>query len=243
MDKPLLTIATLCGKEYESFLPKWKKQLPSWVNVQVYTDDSKGIFEAKNNIVQTCETQYIWMVDVDDDIDLFIKENWFTSLTSTSPDIVVLGEDGRMLWQYIFSVPFIRKCYDEVNEAKKQEGIKTLNLVSCEDMVITATKEWNIGKRLYLPTKGVNHTVNDVSKTSSTKYTVEKLSSLYRSFPELMRVSKHLDIYFMEWIVLYQCWEQYWKHYRNLCDDKEICDAFIKNVYKNIGKTDVRGGN
>ena len=126
MSKPLLTIATLCGPEYEMFLSKWKAQLPDWVNVIVYTDDSKGIFEAKNNIVHSCNTEYIWMADVDDDLDLFIKENWFTSLAYTNPDIIVLGEDGRMLWQYIFKTSFIRKCYDEVNKAKKKEGIETL---------------------------------------------------------------------------------------------------------------------
>ena len=234
MSKPLLTIATLCGPEYEMFLSKWKAQLPDWVNVIVYTDDSKGIFEAKNNIVHSCDTEYIWMVDVDDDLDIFIKENWFTSLAYTNPDIIVLGEDGRMLWQYIFKTSFIRKCYDEVNKAKKKEGIEILDLVSCEDMIVTATKEWNSGKRLYLPTKGMKHTVNDISKTSSTNYTIEKLSSLYRSFPELMRVSKHLDISFMEWIVLNQCWKQYWEHYRNFCDDKEACDNFINNVYNKI---------
>ena len=64
MSKSLLTIATLCGPEYEMFLSKWKAQLPDWVNVIVYTDDSKGIFEAKNNIVHSCDTEYIWMVDV-----------------------------------------------------------------------------------------------------------------------------------------------------------------------------------
>lgn len=234
MSKPLLTIATLCGPEYKMFINKWKEQLPDWVNVIVCKDDSKGIFEAKNKIVHMCDTEYIWMVDVDDDLDLFIKENWFASLTYTNPDIIVLGEDGRMLWQYIFKASFIRKCYDEVNKAKKKEGIETLDLVSCEDMIVTATKEWNSGKRLYLPTKGVKHTINDISKTSSTNYTIEKLSSLYRSFPELMRVSKHLDISFMEWIVLNQCWKQYWEHYRNFCDDKEACDNFINNVYNKI---------
>lgn len=229
-----LTIATLCGKDYESFLSKWKTQLPNWVKVEVYTNDSNGIFEAKNNIVHNCDTEYIWMVDVDDDIDLFIKENWFASLTYNHPDIVVLGDDGRMLWQYIFKASFIKKCYDEVNEAKKKEGIDTLNLVSCEDMVVTATKTWANGSRLYLPTKGVNHTINDISKTSSTKYTVEKLSSLYRSFPQLMRVSRHLDKDFMDWIVLNQCKKQYWEHYRNFCEDKEACDNFINKIYKEI---------
>lgn len=231
-----LTIATLCGKDYESFLPKWKSQLPDWVTIKVYTDDSKGIFEAKNAIVHNCDTDYIWMIDVDDDISLYIKEGWFESLTSGNPDIIVLGDDGRMLWQYIFKTSFIRKCYDEVNNAKKAEGIEVLDLVSCEDMVVTATKKWNEGSRLYLPTKGVNHTVNDVSKTSSTKYNVEKLRSLYRSFPELMRVSKHLDLAFMEWIVLSQCWKQYWNHYRNFCDDKESCDALINKIYNEIGE-------
>lgn len=231
-----LTIATLCGKEYESFLPKWKAQLPDWVTVKIYKDDSKGIFEAKNQIVHSCDTDYIWMVDVDDDISLYIKENWFESLTSGNPDRITLGNDSRMLWEYIFSTSFIRKCYDEVNNAKRQEGIDTLNLVSCEDMIVTATKTWANGKNLYLPTKGVNHTVNDVSKTSSTKYNVEKLKSLYRSFPELMRVSKHLDLAFMEWIVLSQCWKQYWNYYRNFCDDKESCDKFINQVYNEIGR-------
>lgn len=234
MSKPLLTIATLCGPEYEMFLTKWREQLPDWINIIVCKDDSKGIFEAKNKIVHMCDTEYIWMVDVDDDLDLFIKENWFTSLAYTNPDIIVLGEDGRMLWQYIFKTSFIRKCYDEVNKAKKKEGIEILDLVSCEDMIVTATKEWNEGKRLYLPTKGVKHTINDISKTSSTNYNIEKLSSLYRSFPELMRVSKHLDISFMEWIVLNQCWKQYWEYYRNFCDDKEACDNFINNVYNKI---------
>ena len=229
-----LTIATLCGKDYESFLPKWKEGLPSWVKVQVYTDDSKGIFEAKNYIVHNCDTDYIWMVDVDDSIDLFIKENWWESLTYNYPDIVVLGEDGRMLWQYIFKTSFIKKCYDEVNEAKKKEGIDTLNLVSCEDMVVTATHNWNKGSRLYIPTKGVKHTINDISKTSSTKYDVNKLSSLYRSFPQLMRVSKHLDEAFMNWIVKEQCWKQYWGYYRNFCEDKEACDNFINKIYEEI---------
>ena len=234
LETSTLTIATLCGKDYESFLPKWKTQLPDWVKVQVYTDDSNGIFEAKNAIVHNCDTEYIWMVDVDDDIDLFIKENWFSSLTYNSPDIVVLRDDGHMLWEYIFKTSFISKCYDEVNEAKKKEGIDILNLVSCEDMVVTATPNWKKGSRLYLPTKGVNHTINDVSKTSSTKYTVEKLSSLYRSFPELMKVSKHLDKDFMDWIVLTQCKNQYWEHYRNFCEDKESCDKLINKIYKEI---------
>lgn len=229
-----LTIATLCGKDYESFLPKWKTQLPDWVKVQVYKDDSKGIFEAKNQIVHNCDTDYIWMVDVDDDIDLYLKENWFSSLTYNSPDIIVLGDDRRMLWEYIFKTSFIRNCYDEVNEAKKKEGIDTLNLVSCEDMIVTATKSWKEGSRLYLPTKGVNHTINDISKTSSTKYNIEKLSNLYRSFPELMKVSKHLDKDFMDWIVLNQCWKQYWEYYRNFCEDKEACDNFINKIYNEI---------
>lgn len=229
-----LTIATLCGKDYESFLPKWKTQLPYWVTVKIYTDDSKGIFEAKNQIVHNCDTDYIWMIDVDDDIDLYLKENWFSSLIYNQPDMIVLGDDGRMLWEYIFKTSFIRKCYDEVNEAKKKERIDTLNLVSCEDMVVTATKSWKEGSRLYLPTKGVKHTINDVSKTSSTKYNIEKLSNLYRSFPELMKVSKHLDKDFMDWIVLNQCWKQYWEYYRNFCEDKEACDNFINKIYNEI---------
>ena len=229
-----LTIATLCGKDYELFLNKWKAQLPSWVTVKIYTDDSNGIFEAKNNIVHNCDTDYIWMIDVDDDIDLYIKENWFMSFTTNNPDMIVLGEDGRMLWEYIFKTSFIRNCYDEVNEAKKKEGIDTLNLVSCEDMIVTATKSWKEGSRLYLPTKGVKHTINDVSKTSSTKYNIEKLKRLYRSFPELMRVSKHLDKDFMDWIVLNQCWKQYWEYYRNFCEDKEVCDNFINKIYSEI---------
>lgn len=229
-----LTIATLCGKDYESFLPKWKTQLPHWVTVKIYTDDSKGIFEAKNQIVHNCDTDYIWMIDVDDDIDLYLKENWFSSLTYNSPDIIVLGDDGRMLWEYIFKTSFIRNCYDEVNKAKKKEGIDTLNLVSCEDMIVTATKSWKEGSRIYLPTKGVNHTINDISKTSSTKYNIEKLSNLYRSFPELMKVSKHLDKDFMDWIVLNQCWKQYWEYYRNFCEDKEACDDFINKIYNEI---------
>lgn len=229
-----LTIATLCGKDYESFLPKWKTQLPHWVTVKIYTDDSKGIFEAKNQIVHNCDTDYIWMIDVDDDIDLYLKENWFSSLTYNSPDIIVLGDDGRMLWEYIFKTSFIKNCYDEINEAKKKEGINILNLVSCEDMIVTATKSWKEGSRIYLPTKGVNHTINDISKTSSTKYNIEKLSNLYRSFPELMKVSKHLDKDFMDWIVLNQCWKQYWEYYRNFCEDKEACDNFINKIYNEI---------
>lgn len=231
-----LTIATLCGPDYESFLPKWKSQMPDWVTVKIYKDDSKGIFEAKNQIVHSCDTDYIWMIDADDDINLYLKEGFFEALVSDNPDRIVLGADGRMLWQYIFKTSFIRKCYDEVNNAKRQEGIDTLNLVSCEDMIVTATKTWAEGKAIFLPTKGVNHTVNDVSKTSSTKYNVEKLRSLYRSFPELMKVSKHLDIAFMEWIVLTQCWKQYWDYYRNFCDDKESCDKFINKVYSEIGR-------
>lgn len=231
---PKLTIATLCGQDYEAFLPKWKKQLPEWVKVEVYKDDTKGIFEAKNKIVHACDTEYIWMVDVDDDIGLYLKEGFFEALVSDKPDMIVLCDDGRMLWEYIFKTSFIRKCYDEVNVAKKKAGIEILNLVSCEDMVVTATDEWGTGKRLYLPTKGVHHTVNDTSKTSSTKYNVEKLKSLYRSFPELMRVSKHLDKDFMDWIVLNQCWKQYWEYYRNFCDDKEACDNLINKIYEGI---------
>lgn len=229
-----LTIATLCGPDYESFLPKWKEGLPDWVTPCVYTDDTRGIFEAKNDIVHNCKTDYIWLVDVDDSIDLYIKESWWETLTSSEPDILVLGEDGRMLWEYIFKTSFLKSCYDEVNEAKKKEGIKVLNLVSCEDMVVTATKAWSRGKRLYLPTKGVKHTINDISKTSSTKYDVKKLSSLYRSFPDLMRVSKHLDENFMNWIVKEQCWKQYWEYYRNFCDDKKACDNFINKIYEEI---------
>lgn len=229
-----LTIATLCGPDYEVFLDKWKKQIPSWVKVEVYKDDTKGIFEAKNKIVHACDTEYIWMVDVDDDISLYLKEGFFEALVSDQPDMIVLGDDGRMLWEYIFKTSFIRKCYDKVNKAKKKEGIDTLNLVSCEDMVVTATKSWKEGSRLYLPTKGVKHTINDVSKTSSTKYNIEKLSNLYRSFPELMKVSKHLDKDFMDWIVLNQCWKQYWEYYRSFCEDKEACDNFINKIYNEI---------
>lgn len=235
LNKPLLTIATVCGPEYESFLPKWKAGLPDWVVVKVWTDDSLGIYEAKRNLINNTDTEYWWCVDVDDLITLYLKEDFFESLVTHKPDAIILGEDGRMLWQYIFKTSFIKKCYDDVESAKKSEGIKALNLVSCEDMVVTATPTWKEAKVLYLPTKGVNHTVNDISKTSSTKYTVEKLRSLYRSFPELMRVSKHLDIAFMEWIVLTQCWKQYWNYYRNFCDDKESCDNLINKIYNDIG--------
>ena len=232
-----LTIATLCGKEYESFLPKWKKRLPDWVTVKVFTDDSKGIFEAKNQIVHNCNTDYIWMIDVDDDISLHLKKDFFEALVSeNSPDRIVLGADGRMLWQYIFKASFIRKCYDEVNNAKRAEGIEVLDLVSCEDMIVTATKTWASGKTIYLPTKGVEHTVNDISKTSSTKYNKQKLMSLYRSFPELMRVSKHLDYDFMKWIVLNQCKKQYWDYYRNFCQDQAECDELINEIYGEIEK-------
>jgi len=231
-----LTIATLCGKEYESFLPKWKKGLPDWVTVKVYTDDSNGIFEAKNQIVHNCNTDYIWMIDVDDDISLHLKEGFFEALVSDNPDRIVLGADSRMLWEYIFKTSFIRKCYDEVNNAKKAEDIKVLDLVSCEDMIVTATKVWAEGKTKYIPTKGVEHTVNDISKTSSTKYNKQKLVSLYRSFPELMKVAKHLDYDFMKWIVLNQCKKQYWDYYRNFCSSGQLaeCDDFINKLYGEI---------
>lgn len=229
-----LTIATLCGKDYEQFLPKWKAQLPDWVTVKVFTDDSKGIFEAKNKIVHNCTTDYIWMTDVDDDIILHLKEGFFDALVSDSPDKIVLGADGRMLWQYIFKTSFIRKCYDEVNNAKRAENIEVLDLVSCEDMIVTATKAWADGKSLYLTTKGIEHTVNDISKTSSTKYNMQKLSSLYRSFPELMRVAKHLDYDFMKWIVLNQCKNQYWNYYRNFCQNQAECDKLINKIYGEI---------
>lgn len=233
-----LTIATLCGKEYTRFLDDWKKQLPKWVEILVYTDDSKGIFEAKHQIVNLCKTPYIWMIDVDDKLDLYLKQEWFFGLITNSPDKIVLGDDGHMLWQYIFKTSFIQGCYNEVEKAKQDEGIETLDLVSCEDMIVTATSTWKNSSSLWLPNKAVRHTVNDTSKTSSTSYNLQKLKSLYRSFPELLRASKHLDYDFMKWIVLNQCKNQYWSLYRQYVKTDEIqaCDTFITNLYNELEK-------
>ena len=112
----MLTVATLCGPRYEHFLPRWKGSVPIWAKKLVFTDDTKGIYEAKNKIVHECDTEYIWMVDVDDVINLKITKEDFEKLTEGKPDIIKLGNETG-LWNYIFKTDFIKKCYDEIEEA------------------------------------------------------------------------------------------------------------------------------
>ena len=233
-----LTIATVCGEKYKQFLEEWKQQLPEWVDIIIETDDSNGIYEAKNKIVHRCKTEWLYMMDVDDIFAFYLKESWFNSMVEKqNADKVILGSDGRMLWQYLFKTEFIRECYDEVESVKKQLGIPILDIVSCEDMIITATNKWQTSKSAYLPVCWAQHTVNPVSQTSSKNYNLEKIKSLYRNFPNLVRVSKSLDWEFMQWIIMDQCKNQYWNMYRNFIgnsDEQKACDNYIANLYKEI---------
>ena len=232
----MLTVATLCGLRYEHFLPRWKGSVPIWAKKFVFTDDTEGIYEAKNKIVHECDTEYIWMVDVDDVINLKITKEDFEKLTEGKPDIIKLGNETG-LWNYIFKTDFIKKCYDEIEEAKKEEGIDILDIVSCEDVIVPSTNSWQTASIIHFAANAVNHTVNDTSMTSSHNYNAVKLKSLYRNLGNIIRVTRHFyrdeDV---KRVILLNCYIQYWNLYRPQCSDVKECDKLMFDLYGDLLK-------
>ncbi len=230
-----LTIATVCGPSYEKFLDSWKKHIPGWVTTIIEKDDSKGIYEAKLKILQNCNTDYIWFVDVDDTISKDFTEWYFNSITARYADKFLVG-NGCGLWNYIFKTSFIKRCFKEVEEAKAKENIKTLDIITCEDILILITKTFQKSYDTLTNKNLIEHTINDSSVTSSSNYDLNKLKRLYRNCTDLTKVARHIDYEQIKIIFLANCYNQYWHLYRRYIkrDEIEACDNFIMKTYKEV---------
>ena len=226
-----LTIVTIAGQKYQHFIEDWKRRIPKNTPYIIEEDDSKGLYEAKKNVLDKVETEYVWITDVDDKI-IGVP----TLLDDLDVADAIQVANGCGVWTYIFRTDYLRKVYNEIEKAKKDSNISTLNIVSCEDIIVYLAMEHIPHSYEYrvAPNSYLEHTVNDTSMTNSYVYTLEKIKRLYCNFEDLVKVSSILNKEETKRIILVNCYNQYWNIYRNKMSsqwEKELADKFILGEY------------
>jgi len=220
-----LTIATIAGQKYQHFIEDWKRRIPNNTPYIIEEDDSKGLYEAKKNILDKVETEYVWITDVDDKI--------IGVPTLLDKDVIQVA-NGCGVWTYIFRTEYLRKVYNEIEKAKKDSNISTFDIVSCEDIIVYLAMEHIPYTSRKAGNNYLEHTINDTSMTNSYVYNLEKIKRLYHNFEDLVKVASILNKGETKRIILVNCYNQYWNIYRNKIStqwEKDLADKFILSEY------------